>query len=115
MPEPNGGEAENYRPDDVTASMEPLFFLEEFQGLEAEGREGGVTAADTDHEKLAAGGTHHEASRRIGQGCEEANGKRTADIHKEGAPREGFTELSGDEARKPESGERSQGAAKTYP
>src|SRR5476649_501322 len=54
--QPDGEKADHHRADDIGSRAQPLAFLGQHQRLQAEGGEGGETAANAGHEEDAAVG-----------------------------------------------------------
>src|SRR5437868_14914644 len=85
MPEPDGAEAKNNGQNHVRRGADPIAFHGQVQGLEAEGRKGGVTAADANHESQAPFRPNEEPAFGSGIGGEETDDEAAADVHQQGA------------------------------
>src|SRR6266852_147800 len=83
---PDRQQAQRHRAADVAERSPPVTVAGESQRLQAEGREGGVAAAQADQEKLAHRQAAGKCAARRDDGGEDANDQAAADIDHQGAP-----------------------------
>src|SRR5580704_3148927 len=101
MPEPDRRKAQDEGERDVDARELHLAVAHEVERLQAEGREGGVAAANARHHELAGFGAHQIPAVWAGEGGEESDDEGADDVDRQGAEREGLAEMVGGETRAP--------------
>lgn len=101
MAEPDGAEAKHDRKNDVSGGAEPIAFHGQVERLQAEGRKGGVAAADAGHEGETPFRPNEQPAFRSGVSREEPDDEAAADVHEQGAVRKRFAEAAADDARQP--------------
>src|SRR4051812_30423919 len=74
--QPDSDETQDDGQNDVPSSIEPFAVAHQIEGLEAEGGECGVSAANTVHKKLAAGRADESAAARFSQCQKKPDGER---------------------------------------
>src|SRR5262245_12165968 len=95
--------------------MEELAVVEQVQGLQAEGGEGRVAAAQADHDELAHGRGNEQAAVGAGEREEQADHERARDVDDQRAPREGLADQPCGDAGAPVAEHAPQGAADPDP
>jgi len=115
MTEPSTEEAKDERQDAIGAGFEPLAIFGQGQGLEAEGGESGVTAADTEHEELAKSGRSQPTAFGTCDGCKNADDEATGDVDDDGAPGKRLASSGGNTAGNPPARQATEATAHKYP
>jgi len=115
--EPHGDHAEGDGKQNVSAGIKPFAVAQEIQGLQAEGGESGVAAANAGDEELnregARLGSHF--SLRRGERAKDADDERAGDVDDEGAPGKRLSEFIRDEAAKAVAGHAAERSADCDP
>ena len=101
MSEPDRAEAKHYRENHVRRGAQPIAFHAEVERLQAEGRKGGVAAADAGHESQAPFRANQDAAFGSRVSREESDYETTAHVHKQRAERKSLAETPPDDAGKP--------------
>src|SRR3954467_334169 len=84
---------------DVRRGPEPIAFQGQIQSLQAEGRKGGVAAADSGHESEPPFRPNEQSAFASGVSREKSDNQATTHVYEQGAVREGFAEAPSDHAR----------------
>ena len=113
--EPHGDQAERHRAENVQSGAQPLALLGEVESLQAERGEGGVTAADANHEKFARGVASEPAAVWTGAAGENADEQRAADVGDECAPGKTIAPARLAEVGDPEAGDAPERTAEGDP
>src|SRR5437763_5842346 len=101
MAEPDRAEAKYYREDYVRRRAQPVAFHAEVQRLQAEGRKGGVAAADAGHESQPPFRANQDAAFGSRVSREETYHETTAHVYEQRAERKSLAETPPDDAGKP--------------
>jgi hypothetical protein len=115
MPQPDGKQAEDQREDGVQTCFEPFAVSREVERLKAERGKGGVASTDANHEPLSETDGCQPAPIGASQRRKKTNGEGARDVDDQGAPRECFAKMTGNEARPGESRDAAQTAAQENP
>src|SRR6266852_1758532 len=96
MTQPDPQQAEDKREHAIGPGSEPLSILGQTERLQAKGREGGVTAANAEHEELAKrGGYESPTTLRPGEAGKYTDEERTTDVDQQCAIRKSLTDRVG--------------------
>src|SRR6516164_1356416 len=111
MPQPHGKQTEHDRKPDVSSRPQPIAVACEDEGLQAEGRECRIAAADSDHDELPDRRADQKATVGTGDRAEETDDEGSRDIDDQRTPGKGLAEMARHEARQPVAPAASEGAA----
>src|ERR1051325_2101198 len=98
MAEPDGCQTRDDRKDHIAGRIKPLPVLRKVKRLQAEGGNGGVPAANADHEKLAEPRGRKPAPFGPGEGREKADRKRAGYVDQQRTPGERRDKSVGDDS-----------------
>src|SRR5271156_1572733 len=111
MAEPDGAEAEQQRQADIGGGGQRPAALQQGERLQAEGGEGGIAAAQPDHDELPAERAHIDAAVGAGEGGEAADDEGADEVDDDGAPGEKRPPQRHRQQAAAVAGETAQGAA----